>query len=339
MGRLTASVLLLWAGTLPGFSTVLLPCHHPLPEIRLTYPSEGVAIQTQCFKEFNNTCFTDTVYADTLLHELAALYRNSQHVAVALVDSARPYLIYDSTYMGGALSVDTLRSENVGLTFQVEVKGILSQKHAAWKEAFREPSWVFDIPTFAALIDTPFLAFFNSFENSDSLGIAPYRYCNREPSAYFLIQDRIFKRGTQSNARGGGPLPGVSVSMEEFLRAVGHGGLGTLPRARSPEIRIQVDGKKLILSPLGFHGFPETYRVSLHDVRGKALVRFGWHGRESTTMDLGAHPQGAYFLDFQNGNARKTYRLTLSHRSNPIVWVPYPAGRPSSGEPAAPRNP
>jgi hypothetical protein len=48
--------------------------------------------------------------------------------------------------------------------------------------------------TYTGLIDTPFVAFFDTYANPQEMGLGPVDGCYFEPTAYFIIQDRIYKR-------------------------------------------------------------------------------------------------------------------------------------------------
>lgn len=187
------------------------------PTVEITYPADGVSVETVCWPVFE-TCNTDTFHRAELLAELAARYGSSTHAAFLYADSLRNQPLYDSVYYQGQLYyVDTFQVEDLWLSVHSELKGSLQRKRFAFRDRFvHVPGRPF-ATTYTALLDTPMLAFFDSYDSLSHLGIGPLDGCFFEPTAYVVADGRIRKKASDESAR----MPGVSVSVEEFFKAAG----------------------------------------------------------------------------------------------------------------------
>jgi hypothetical protein len=239
----------------PGILPVSAHCPGEVPKVKITHPSEGVAIQEACFSGFS-TCLIDTFYSAKLLEELSQRFRNSKYAVFAYVDSVHNFYTYDSVYYQGQLYyVDTFTTERVQVGIHTFLKDTLPVRTLTFVDrwiAFKGDPLA---TTYTPLLDTPFVAFFDTYDTLENMGIGPMDGCFFEPTTFSIKAGRIHKKGA-----GGLRMPGVSVSTEEFFAAVG------IPPVPVPPVAIFGPvGKPSRRRPL-----PGSRR---HDLLGRVLDR------------------------------------------------------------------
>lgn len=202
------------------------------PTIGISHPADGVSVETVCWPVFA-ICNTDTFHRAELLAELVARHASSAHSAFLYADSLHNFLLYDSVYFQGQLDyVDTVQAEDLWLSIHSELKGSLQRRRFSFRERFLYlPGRPF-ATTYTALLDTPMLAFFDSYDTLSHLGLGPMDGCFFEPTAYVVTDGRIRKKASDESAR----MPGVSVSVEEFFKAAG------IPAMPVPTVRPRTAG-------------------------------------------------------------------------------------------------
>lgn len=204
--------------TAPAFFSNGPSAHCPSsPDVKMEYPSTGVAIQEACYPGFN-TCLVDTFYTDKLRTHLVESYKASRYAIFAFVDSVNNYLTFDTVlYHGEPYYVDTFQTEKVWITVTGSLKDPLPTEQLSYIDrwpAFKNNPFA---TTYIPLADTPFVTFFNAYDSIRNLGIGPMDGCFFEPTANTIIGDRIHKKGLA-----GERMPGVSLAMEDFFKAIGH---------------------------------------------------------------------------------------------------------------------
>lgn len=187
------------------------------PTVEIAYPRDGMSVETVCWPVFE-TCITDTFHREELLAELVAAHRASAHAAFLYADSLRNSEELDTVYYQGQVYfVDTVQVEDVWISVAAELKGSLPARQFRFKDRFIHIPGNPFATTYAALLDTPMLAFFDKADSLKHLGIGPLDGCFFEPTAYVIAEGRIRKKASDESAR----MPGVSVAVEDFFRAAG----------------------------------------------------------------------------------------------------------------------
>jgi hypothetical protein len=183
----------------------------------MSYPSEGVAVQEACYPNFS-TCLVDTFYHDSLLKELVGQYKASKYAVFGYVDSVRNFENYDTTWYRGEVNfIDTFTNERIHVSIHTDLKDSVPIRRFSfldrWVAFTNNPL----ATTYTPLRDTPFVAFFDKYDSIQDLNIGPMDGCFFEPNVYQILDGRIRKKGLH-----GYRMPGVSVTVKEFLAAVGH---------------------------------------------------------------------------------------------------------------------
>ncbi len=214
------------------FRSAQAHCLNSPRNVVLQHPSDSVAIQITCYQDLGN-CLTDTFSVGKLRQELAAKYSNSKYAAFACEDSVTDFPTYDTIlYHNQVYYVDTLLTERIKISIVGNLKDTLTTQHLTyvdrWVAALQNPNPA----TYRSLVGTPFVAFFNAYDSIGELGIGPLDGCFMEPTAYALSQDGIHKKGMA-----GQRMPGVSVTLDDFFKTVGHASMATLSCAGNTAIR------------------------------------------------------------------------------------------------------
>ena len=199
-----------------GHRPIAAHCPGEVPAVTMHYPSEGVAIQEACYAGFT-TCLVDTFYSAKLMEELSENFTKSKYAVFAYVDSVRNFETYESVYYKGQLYyIDTFTTEQVQVSIHTFLKDTMPVRKLTLVDrwmAFKGNPFA---TTYRPMLDTPFVAFFDSFDTLETMGIGPMDGCFFEPTAFIITSGRIHKKGM-----GGYRMPGVSVSTDEFFAAVG----------------------------------------------------------------------------------------------------------------------
>lgn len=200
----------------PGVNPIAAHCPGDVPEVKLHYPAEGVAVQEACYSGFSS-CLVDTFHSAKLLEELAEQFRNRKYAVFAYVDSVRNYETYDSVYYRGELYyIDTFTTEQVKVGIHTFLKDTLPVRKLTFIDRWIAFTGNPFSTTYLPLIDTPFVAFFDTYDTLANMGIGPMDGCFFEPTAFIIKSGRIHKKGA-----GGSRMPGVSVGTDEFFAEVG----------------------------------------------------------------------------------------------------------------------
>lgn len=201
----------------PAFLPAGAHCPGTPPEVRMEYPSEGVAIHQACYAEYAS-CFVDTFYRADLMEHLVSRYRDSRYAVFAYVDSVHNYLTLDTVFYRGEVNyIDTFTTETIRISIHTTLKDSLpisSLTYTARWLQFRGNPFA---TTFTTLRDTPFVAFFNEYDTLAKIGIGPMDGCFFEPTILSIYDGHIHKKGAV-----GERMPGIRVKVEDFLAAVGH---------------------------------------------------------------------------------------------------------------------
>lgn len=265
--------------TAPVLISPLAHCPGEVPTVKMQYPSEGVSIQEACFADFGS-CFIDTFHTEKLKTELVDKYKASKYAILAYIDSVSNYLTYDTTYYRGEIYyIDTLQTEKVWISVHENLKEPLPVKGLTYVDRWTAFTGNPLATTYNFMIDTPFVAIFNEYDSIFKIGIGPMDGCFFEPTGYTIFQDRIHKKGLV-----GERMPGVSVPMADFLKAVGHEPLET-PPVRPRSIGIRRRGH--IMAPLLPGASPYRY-----DVNGRRFDAGKIQGRASSIWSLPGRETG-----------------------------------------------
>lgn len=213
--------ILIFAGTallaVPCFFPAAAHCPGEIPETEITYPEPGVAIHKACFPSYG-TCLIDTFYVEKLLALLVDDYKASKYTIFGYVNKVDTYLTFDTTYYHGEpYYVDSFQTERISISVAADLKDTLPVRNLSFIDRWLAVRFNPLATTYSTLIDTPFLAFFNKYDSIKHLGIGPMDGCFFEPTVFSIHEGRIHKKGLV-----GERMPGVSVTVEEFLAAVGH---------------------------------------------------------------------------------------------------------------------
>lgn len=269
-----------------------------VPTLELKIPRDGMSIEKVCWVGFD-ACTLDTFYREELLQELVDDFEKSQHVAFAYLDSLHNYLQFDTVWIGNQINfVDTGNAESLWVSIPGELKGTLPRQAFPLKDRF--PTYIPDKPfntTYMPIIDTPFIAFFDTYATPYEMGLGPLDGCFFEPRVHLVKNGRIYKQSSLETER----MPGIWVAVEDFFRAVGIPSR-PVPQPRPPRsgIRRNPGGPRLSLA----NRRPGS--VFLHDLRGKRLGRLFPEGDLAAGSIL---PAGWYFLRAQGQGWMETRRL------------------------------
>jgi len=249
-------------------------CQNP-PVIDLRKPSAKVSIQKACYLDFGNYCSIDTFYQDTLRNELVRKMQANLHAIMGYVDSIQNHMVVDTYLVNGSYPFyDTTRREDIWMTVHSQIKGVIpeqklffsSSKLTYWPE---NPLYF----TYAGLIDTPFVAIFDTYGSLDEMHIGYEDGCFVEPSAYLIINGAVEKKGQE-----GIRMPGVSVPIAEWATAAGLDSRTlSVPSVRPHNTRIRFNGSTLTLS----RG-PTPQNFYLYDVNGSHMT----YSRKLGKVDL-----------------------------------------------------
>lgn len=270
------------------FFTAQAHCPGKAPDETITHPEDGTAIVKVCYPDFSY-CDTDTFYRADLQKELVARYQAAKHVAFGYVDSIRSFIRTDTQFFTPEVFyVDTSQRESVWVSFPGQIKGDLPKEQMVFEDSF---TYVPEQPyatTYRSVIDTPFIAFFDTYGHIRELGIGPMDGCFFEPKAYLIFGGRVHKKGWgyMPNER----MPGVSVAMEDFFKAVGLSGIAVPPVRPGKPGSIRSRGDQLAPWPGGVSG-----RRPWYDLKGRLMT--GNPGRAGPSCGTCAGTSmGWYFL-------------------------------------------
>lgn len=270
-------------------------CLDIIPQVKLTYPADGMSIQEVNYVDFG-AVFIDTFYRDELKSELLAQYAKHEYAAFAYVDSIRYFLVLDSIFYEGELShVDTLRGEGLWITLHSQLKGAPLPKQIYAEDSLLV--YVADLPlatSYTGYLDTPFVAFFDRYAKVSDMNFGPVDGCYFEPRAYMMPGGGITKKGEE-----GVRMPGVSVAGADFLKAVGKEGFEV------PQVRPRHTSIRRARGGSAFRFHPEHGRLSLpvYDIKGRR--RASPRGKSGASAESGTLPPGIYFLRPRTGPIRE----------------------------------
>jgi hypothetical protein len=224
-----------------GLCTAAIP-HCPaecVPTEVFTTIRDGVVEDKIC-----DTCFqfcdVKTFYRDTLMRELKARYDSARHVIFGHIESLKRYQKYDTIYYEGDLiGVDTSEWESLTVSVFAELKGDLGKSTIPLVDSMAYISSIPYATSYRGYEGRPFLSFFDTLpENrnrNDSMGIGPVDGCFFEPQAFIISDSSIHKMGIETDR-----IPGVSVRVVDFFKAVGHPG-APIPTKKAVAISIRKD--------------------------------------------------------------------------------------------------
>ncbi len=196
----------------------------PNMEISLDTLSPGVSVESQCVIS-PPICVIDTFYQEYLLQDLLLKWKESKYVYTGNLQVTGQWDEWDTSYVGDSIPVIVqYRGQKLDVSFLSAYKDSLENQNISLQQI-----WAYsgtDSITFAPMQDTLFLAFFNGADSTRDFGWTPTVDCIFEPSVYFVIEGRIHKRGN-------GRMPGVSVSLEDFLEHA----YTSIPKTHKNEIK------------------------------------------------------------------------------------------------------
>ncbi len=263
-------------------------CVGDVPEVKMTYPEDGVAIQEAHYVDMGAR-FIDTFYRDSLKEQLLERYQENEYAIFAYIDSIHYFLALDSVFYQDEFDrVDTLRGEGLWITVHSQLKG----PPIPGNRIYIVDSSLIYIPeqplatSYTGLIDTPFVTFFNTYDNAFSMNFGPVDGCYFEPDAYFIIDGQIVKKGDE-----GIRMPGVSLAASEFLKAVG------LENREIPQTRPGNTAIKIWPGGNSRWNLPATgaRSVPTFDVKGRLRVLPRQLPGEGPSSSLHGLPAGIYF--------------------------------------------
>ena len=304
------------------------------PIMKLRYPKDGMAIQTECYPGFGNFCYVDTFFRDTLMRKLVNRYRDTatKHVFFGYVDSVHNFMKFDTNVAQGV--VDTIMAEDVWMSVHSVLKGSVPEKHLFYRVVYLDgfPQRPLAI-TYLGLVDTPFIAFATNafrdlgterFEMISEMGVGPVDGCAFEPTAFMVINDRIHKKDGDREKR----MPGVSVSVKDFLRAVGLPDRPA-PKIREAGIRFRYNGTSIRMTPVPglqreFQPNVQSAELNVFNLKGQNVRAFNWLNRDRYSARVGDLPMGSYILRLRGATWSKTVQETLSGQPGSIDTVVIP---------------
>jgi len=225
---------------------------------------EGVSRLNTCYSQFNY-CKEDTFYQDTLLSRLAAQYRTHRYAIIGKVDSVRSQTFIETLIISDMPILVPTQVESVWVSVREVLKGEFLPKKFIFK--IKSGYDAKDTVIYQTLVDTSFLAHFNSYESLYAMGILPTQDCLYEPTAVLITPSGLVQRGK------GLRLPGVSVSLREYLQSVSNSSSTwkefVLPRDTGSFSAIwKYQGKRLVL-PLQY----ENIRINLVAMDGRVIAQ------------------------------------------------------------------
>lgn len=322
-------------------------CPGKPPVVTFTYLSPGIVIQQHCLPDFGNFCQLDTLYRDSLFNELQAAYLNSTHAVFGYVDSVHSLVLIDTALLYDTIYYyDTLRYEDVFISIQSQLKGSMPRNLRFRTEKYR----IFYMPgdptntTYSALIDTPFIAFFNAYDTLEKeMGIGPRDGCFFEPHGYFVTSDSIHKKSGYQDIDALGRktrMPGVAVAVRDFLTTVGvNPDTVRIPEIRTRSARMRFNSSAIVFSrdsePPHFTLFDAAgarspfsearpFQFSIHDLKGRGISRQRVGGSLESRTGLGNLPSGMYLLRLSSGGKNRTKALFLSGKSGTADTLNFP---------------
>ena len=268
------------------------------PTLDLQIPRDGMSIEKVCWAGFE-LCKVDTFYREELLQELVDNFQKFQHVVFAYPDSLLNYLQMDTVRFDGQfVGIDTGNAESLWVNIFRELKGTMPRQNLLLHEKY--PAYIPDKPyntSYLAIVDTPFIAFFDTYATPYDLGIGPLDGCFFEPSVYMIRDGRIYKKSSWELQR----MPGIWVSGEDFFKAVGLP-VEPMPQPHPASIRIPRIARDPHAGPF-LRAAPRRRTVFLHDLRGKRLGRLFPEADPALRGDL---PMGWYFLSWQGAGGMES---------------------------------
>jgi hypothetical protein len=313
-----------------GFATVDVPesgahCGSTPPAITLKIPNDTMSIQKVCLTGFGY-CSIDTFYRSELLRTVTDNFKSNKHCVLAYIDSVHRYIILDSSVNDdGTVFYDTLQGENVWVSIFSNLKDSIPETHLNFNEtiAYWPPN--ISQTTFMALIDTPFIAFFDTYGHMNQMGVGPQDGCFFESSAYFVMDGNIVARG--DNRR----RPGIKLPFSMFAQGVGLGDV-PLPPIRNakppnpiPGVRLRYDGSHLFLSRgQGSGSGLEPYTVSLFDLAGRRLLHSGIETGRDYAADVSGYGSGMYWLRLTGSDWKRSRRMLLSGKTETSDSIAFP---------------
>ena len=298
---------------------------NPSPMVKIRIPRKGMSIQETCIQQFNN-CRTDTFYQEKLMKNLLAEYREEfiQNVFIGYVDSVHRRLVFDTLPGSDPPFVETTWGESLFISVHYELKGTLASRKLVYSDTTIR--YVQSRPysvTYLALVDTPFIAFARNMRTPFDVGLNPVDGCYFEPGANFIIGNRILRKG-ELNDR----MPGVSVAMEDFLKALKLPLLPALP-VRKKGMRLRFNGSHLMTSP--FHQpASQRFRLSLFDIRGRVLGRYDLDGSKRFSAKVPGFPVGGFGMLLEGQNSGPSFQSLIAPSqgaSDTIVFPPFSYGK------------
>jgi hypothetical protein len=259
-------------------------CSETPPQVEMSYPSAGVAVQKAYYPDYGKA-FIDTFYREILYKELLAKYQAARHVAYGYVDKVHRYVSEDTIRHNGQIDyIQPYDTEDLQFSFPTDLKGVMPKPLLPLRE-----KWV-EIPgyplafSYIGLLDTPFVAFFNSYDSTIDLGLGPVDGCFYEPQGYFIYGDSIHRKGVP-----GERMPGVAVSVADFFTGIGQARIDPPPVRKSSGIIRKQPGLFPLPADPGFNGtFP-------YDLSGRRLR--GFPGGDSRGFPKpGMSPMGWYWF-------------------------------------------
>ncbi len=330
LGLISIRRFFVFGWLLLGFAAVGVPeseahCGTTPPAITLQIPNDTMSVQTVCLTGFGY-CSIDTFYRSDLRQIVTENFNTNKHCVLAYIDSVHRYLVLDSSVnVDGSVYYDTLQGERVSVSIFSNLKEPIPETHLNFNEtiAYWPPN--ISQTTFQALIDTPFIAFFDTYGHMNQMGVGPQDGCFFESSAFFLIDGNIVARG--DNRR----RPGIKLPFPMFAKGVGLGDI-PLPPIRNaklphgtPGVRLHYDGSHLIFSRSqeGGSGM-EAYSVSLFDLGGRRLFRYGVGAGRDYAADVSGYGSGMYFLRLSGSDWKRTRRMPLNRKTESSDTIAFP---------------
>lgn len=206
--RFCQSIPRLWLlGLLAGISSA-----HICPNTTITVDtlSPGVTQEVICYDTLN-LCLQDTFYQQDLYNELVGKYRGSPFVTLGVMNSLQEFRYIDTLIVNDTMELlIPYEQQTINVSFNQDLKGEKPVEELSLTHAWAEVT--FDSITYLPGLDTTFIAFYSSYDSVVNFGWGPTTDCIFETDIYFVIDDRIQKRGQ-------GRYPGISVSLQEVITA------------------------------------------------------------------------------------------------------------------------
>ena len=173
--------------------------------------SPGVVEEEICYYDLG-LCLADTFYQDLLLEELVNQWTLKQHVVLGQVTSVDTFGLLETFPINDSLFVTVpFHQEDLSINILKNLKDSVPRERLDLSEKWAVAE--LDTITYLPAQDTTFIAFFNRYDSLKHMGLRPTVDCLFEPTVYFIIEGRIFKRGI-------GRMPGVSVGLQEYFLVI-----------------------------------------------------------------------------------------------------------------------